>query len=190
MALATVARNVNFNVLVMGNAIPVEVNIENTFKAYIDFSLFGTAYTFAIERWARRGLNGYLTFFHSFAARDMTQFGLKTEDSSGVVNFYADDTDLVQNTDGTYTVGPGAKPITLYQKLNCIEQGCRDIITCLGQIGNTHQRSMMEYAVWFREVYQTPADYADFITLMTCHSIMHSDFMAPNIVWTLIKFHY
>lgn len=189
MELATVARNVNCNVLLRGNLIPVDVNIANTYKASIDFSLFGTAYTFTIERWAKRGLNGYLIFFHSFAARDTTQFGFKTEDASGVVNFYEDDTDLVMNADGTFTAGPGAKPMTMFQKLNCIEQGCRDILTCLEQIGSTHQRSMMEYAVWFRETYQTPADYSDFITLMTCHSILQNDFMAPSIVWTLVKFH-
>ena len=46
MALSTVARHANINVLVMGNAILVAVGIENTYKASIDFTLFGTAYLY------------------------------------------------------------------------------------------------------------------------------------------------
>jgi hypothetical protein len=187
--LTTVARNVKCNADVMGNVLPIDINIENSYKASIDFSLFCVAYTFTIERWAKRGLSGYLIFFHSFAARDVTLFGLKTEDLDGMVSYYEDATDLVLNADGTYTKGPGSKAMTVRQKLNCVEQGCKDIITCLGQIVQAHQRSMMEYAIWFHETYQTPDDYRDFITLMTCQCVLHNDFMAPNITWSVVKFH-
>lgn len=188
MAFFTVARKVNFSANVMGNVVPVHVSIENTYKSSIDFTLFGNPYSFVVEKWARRGLTAYLTFFHSFTPRDMAQFGLRTEDASGAVNFYEDDTDIVQNVDGSYTIGP-AKAMTIAQKLNCIERGCRDVISCLGQIGEIHQRSMMEYAVWFRENFQIPSSYSDFISLVTCHCIVHNDFMVPNIVWTVVKFH-
>jgi hypothetical protein len=189
MALANVARNVNFQGNVMGNNLPVDVNIENTYKATIDFTLFNIPYTFTIERWARRGLAGYLTLFHTFVQRDIATYCLRIEDANGLPNFYENNTDITVNTDGTFVVGAGARAMTLAQKLNCVEHGCRDIITCLGQIGTVHQRSMLEYAVWYRENHQNPATYSEFITLTTCHCIVHNDFMAPNVAWTTVEFH-
>ena len=57
MALALVARNVQFSGQILGNAIPIDINILNTYKSAIDFTLFGSTYTFTIEKWAKRGLN-------------------------------------------------------------------------------------------------------------------------------------
>lgn len=188
MAVANVARNVKFQSTIMGSSIPVDVNIQNTYKATIDFTLFGTPYTFTIETWARRGLVNFLDFFHEFTPRDVAQFGLRTEDVNGLVNYYEDNTDIVLNPDGSYTIGSRAKAMTQYQKLNCVEQGCRDIIICLEQIGSTHRRSMMEYAVWYRELHQGPTDYSAYITLQTCQSIVHNNFMAPNVTWALVQF--
>ncbi|CAM9998072.1 unnamed protein product, partial [Ectocarpus fasciculatus] len=134
----------------------------NTFKATIDFSLFNIPYTFTILSWSRRGLAKYLNLFHEFVQRDVAQYGLRVEDSTAM---------------------------TVSQKLNCVEHGCRDFVTCLGQIGTVHQRSMLEYAVWYRELHVNPATYEQFITLMTCHCIVHNDFMAPNVLWTVVEFH-
>jgi hypothetical protein len=189
MALAAVARQVDFQQNVMGNTIPVDVSIENTYKAAIDFTLFTIPYTFTIDRWARRGLAGYLRHFHDHVPRDVATYGYRVVDVNGAETIYEDGTDITDNGAGTFTVGPTAKAMNQGQKLNCIEQGCRDIIVCLGQIGAAHQRSMLEYAVWYRENHQTPANYSQFITLVTCHNIVHGDFMAPNVNWTVVEFH-
>lgn len=189
MALTNVARNINFHANVLGNHIPVNVNIENTYRATIDFTLLNTPYTFTIETWARRGLAGFLTLYHAFTPRDITTYGLRIEDTAGVVNFYENNTDIVQQPDGSFVVGVAARAMTVAQKLNCVEQGCRDIVTCLGQIGYTHQRSMLEYAVWYRENHPSPTTYSQFITLVTCHCILHNDFMASNVSWGIVEFH-
>ena len=188
MALAAVTRQVNFHGNVMGNYIPVGVSIENTYKAAIDFTLFTILYTFTIDRWAKRGLAGYLRYFHDHVQRDVASYGYRVVDANGAETVYEDATGITDNGDGTFTVGATAKAMSQAQKLNCIEQGCRDIMVCLGQIGAAHQRSMLEYAVWYRENHHTPAGYSEFITLVTCHSIAHNDFMAPNVNWRVIEF--
>lgn len=111
------------------------------------------------------------------------------EDSTGSTTFYENNTDITVNADGTCYTGPNARAMTVSQKLNCVEHGCRDFVTCLGQIGTVHQRSMLEYAVWYRELHVNPATYEQFITLMTCHCIVLNDFMAPNVLWTVVEFH-
>lgn len=72
MALKNEARNV-LQCTVLGNDLPVDVSIENTFKATIDFSLFNIPYTFTILSWSRRGLAKYLNLFHEFVQRNVAQ---------------------------------------------------------------------------------------------------------------------
>jgi hypothetical protein len=189
MALALVARNVQFQGEILGTMIPIDIIILNSYKSTIDFTLFGSTYTFTIERWAKRGLNSFLRMFHSIP-RDSALYGVMTEDATGNYQFYEDYTDLHDNGDGTFTAGAGAKALTLIQKLNIIEQGCRDVISCLNQIGTMHQRSILEYCVWYREGHPVPGTYVEYITLVTSHSVAHNEFMAPNVTWSLVEFHY
>jgi hypothetical protein len=183
------ARQVDFQGNVMGNNIPIAFSIQNTYNAAIDFTLFAIPYTFTIDRWAKRGLAEYLRHFHDHAPKDAAIYGYRVVDVDGAETIYEDDSSITDNGDGTFTVGPTAKAISQAQKLNCIEQGCRDIIVCLGQIGAAHQRSMLEYAVWYRENHPTPASYRAFITLITCHNIVQNNFMTPNVNWTVVEFH-
>jgi hypothetical protein len=173
----------------MGINIPVNVNIENSYRATIDFFLFNSLNTFTVERWARRGLARFLTLFYAFTPRDIPKYGRRVENVNGLISFYNDNTDITENFDGTFVVGGGARAMTVFQKLNRIEQGCMDVLRCLGQISNVHKRSMLEYAVWYRENYQNPSTYGEFITLVTCHCIVSNDFMALNFHRTVVEFH-
>ncbi len=88
MAFSAVARQVNFQRNVMGNNIPVVVSIENTYKTAIDFPLFTIPYTFTIDRWARRGLAGYLRHFHDHLPRDVATYGYRVVDENGAETIY------------------------------------------------------------------------------------------------------
>eukprot|EP01036_Dinobryon_divergens_P029729 gene29729-38870_t len=79
----------------MGTHIPVDVHIENTYRATIDFTLFKSPYTFTIERWARRGLAGFLTQFHELAQRDIPTYGRRIEDADGFVSIYEDNAEML-----------------------------------------------------------------------------------------------
>ena len=189
MAQAQVARNVQFQGQILGNTVPIAIEVLNTYTSTIDFTLFGSTYTFTIERWARRGLNKFLRLFHSIP-RDQVLYGVTTEDANGNYEFFEDYTDLQDNGDETFIKGPGAKALTTIQKLNIVEQGCKDVISCLNQIGTMHQRSILEYCVWYSESYPVPDTYYQYITLVTSNSVIHNDFMAPNITWSVVEFHY
>lgn len=178
-----------FHSTVLGNYIPITITIENTYKTSIDFTLYGNPYTFAITAWQSRGIRKYLEKFHDVTApRDISTYGIMIEKLDGSRDFLEDLTDLTKNPDGTYSVGTNSKPMTHYQKLNAIKQGAKDIMTCLNLIGEIHRRSILEYCVWYREMNHPDQNYSYFITLTTCHSVVHSDFMAPNIQWQLVEF--
>ena len=57
----------------------------------------------------------------------------------------------------------------------------------LNQIGEEHQRSILEYCVWYRE---RPLSwtYPEIITCATANCVVHSNFMSPNVTWSLVEF--
>ena len=77
--LALVARNVQNYGQMLGNMIAININIENTYKSEIDFTLFGIPYTFTIDKWARRGLSKFLEMFFD-SPRDVVKFGVYIND--------------------------------------------------------------------------------------------------------------
>eukprot|EP01031_Cornospumella_fuschlensis_P024834 gene24834-30008_t len=131
-SLTSVARPVSFSGNVLGNIIPISITIENSFKATIDFTLFSSPYSFVVTNWQARGLRKFLEHFHSVPGRDPVQFGVMIEQPDGTQGFYENNAGITLNPDGTYTIDSTvAKPMTLFQKLNVVEQGCRDVVLVL-----------------------------------------------------------
>lgn len=193
MSISETARQVNFQGIVLGVITPISITIENSFKATISFSMLGTPYSFVVDRWARRGLKKFMEVFHSvISARDITRFGCMITRDDGGVEFYENMNDIVSTEENalvTFVPGTAAHLITMQQKLNIVEQGCRDILECLNIFGQVHKRSILEYSIWYREKYvSAESSYSEYITLQTCHCVVRSDFLAPNIEWTLVKF--
>lgn len=77
--------------------------------------------------------------------------------------------------------------MTQDQKLNIIQQGCVDIMTCLESIGQVHQRSLLEYCNWYHENHAKDT-YESYITKITCLAVIQSGFVAPGITWQLVEF--
>ncbi len=141
-----VARNVKFQSQILEIHTSIDVSIFSSYKSAIDFRLHGCTYTFTIEKWANRGLNCFLEMFHSIP-RDASLYGVMIKDEDGNHQFYEDQTDLTDNGDGTFTEVVNQGTLTSIQKLNIIEQACRDVISCLNQISANHQRSLLEYCI-------------------------------------------
>ena len=59
-----------------------DAKTEDNYKATIDFAFCSVLYTFTVERWARRGLTGFLNLFHLCGARDMLTNGIRIEDDN------------------------------------------------------------------------------------------------------------
>jgi hypothetical protein len=188
MALSNIAGVATFQENILGNLTHVTITIDNTFKASIDFTLLGRPYSFTITSWASRGQQRFLETFHTInAPKDPHLYGVMVVSPDGSKAFYDDNTDINVQADGSLLVGPSAIALTKVKKVNSIERACRDIIICLNMIGQVHQRSVLEYCIWYREQPHT-WNYSETITHATASCVVHSDFMSPNIQWTLVEF--
>lgn len=74
------------------------------------------------------------------------------------------------------------------QKLNLIEQGVKDILTCIDKIGCHYQHSILDYAVWYCDNHHEIDSYEKYITRVTCSAITQVLFIIPNINWDVINF--
>ena len=135
------------------------------------------------------GFKKYAELFHKSNTRNISKFGAIVENPSKNYQseFLESMTDVVTHPDGTITIGLNAKPMTLDQKLNLIEKAAKDVISCINLIGNTHQRAIIDYCVWYRENHDEDT-YEKAITKLASHCVVHSDFMTPNVQWQLVEF--
>ena len=143
-------------------------------------------YSFVISSWQGRGFRKFIEHFHSVAmTRNVIKFGVMIEKDDGTKDFLRNLDDITQNADGSYTMGPNAQVMTQDQKINMIQQGCEDIMACFNSIGQVHQRSILEYCIWYSENHSKDT-YGSFITMMTSHAVIDSNFTAPGITWQLV----
>jgi len=173
---------------ILGVEVPVCISIENTFETDIDFSFHGTPYHFRITNWAKRGQRRFLELFHAVAGFDISLFGVMVENPDGSKFFMESLHDITQGTDGTWTFGPSSRIMTPAQKINAVVRASKDILECLNLIGQIHKRAILDYCVWYREYTPGAGDYSEMITKLTCHSVVHADFMAPCVQWQLVEF--
>ncbi len=162
----TVARSTVFPSTIWGSSISVTLTISSSYEASFDFSMNGTPYSFTVTRWSRRGFAKFAAMFFDHKARDAVEFGKYEEAADGTPVF----------------------SMTTPQKLNTITHGVQDIMRCIDKIATKYQRSVLDYAVWYREKHPATDTYVDFITLYACHCMVHAEFLAPNITWDVVKF--
>ena len=67
-------------------------------------------------------------------------------------------------------------------------QAVLDIIRHLDQIFQANKRVVLDYAVWYRDKNKEVDTYTQFIQLVTCHCIVHSDFLAPGVTYPIVHF--
>ena len=154
-------RTVADTVALFGVSVPVNIVIYDSYKCIICLSFSHMTYSFTINHWAGRGINQFLYFFYAAKPRDNTVYG---------------------------TLGDTEVLLTHEQKMNAVQCGCRDILTCLDLIGRQHVRCMIEYSILYIEGSQVPTDYCKLITLITCHCIVENLFITSNQIWPLVEF--
>lgn len=147
-------------VCLLDNQLTVEMKVMTTFLTHLSFVFLRNPYTFTIQKWRARGFATLFEKFHQYQ-RDVGEFG----------RFDVD----------------GGMVVVLDQKKNVIRQAVKDVFQCLNQILLTHQRAVLDYAVWYRERNHGDS-YSAFITHLTCHCIVHTDFLVPSVQWTLVEF--
>lgn len=166
LQMDTVLRLDEIRLDIFGVPIVASVTLARSYATSIDFSLNGSPYTFHVERWASRGFARFITLFFAHEERDPSTYGAIIECADGAVNIQ----------------------MNVTQKCNAIVQATKDVMSCLNKVSTRYRRSVLDYAVWYREKHPEEDTYSQFITLRTCHCIVHSDFLAPNLTWELVTF--
>lgn len=155
-----------FHSTILDTTVVVNYTIQATFQASLNFTLHGTAHSFFVTRWSRKGFNKFATTFFEYKPRDVGTFGAMEQDELGAPKW-----DLTTNN-----------------KVAIIEQGLKDIMRCLNLIVTKYKRSVIDYAVWFRERNDNYEKYDLYITQLACHLIVHTDFLAPDVVYDIVLF--
>lgn len=152
-----------FAIQLAGTDTTIEIELDPiNFAARISFLYLGSPYTFVITKWSGQGMRRYLELFHGHSvARPAALYG--HIDSHGV------------------WVGE-----TQHKRL-CVLTGCVDVMICLSKIISTQRRMVLDYAVWYREKIGDYETYSRFITMMTCHNIVHSEFMSGDVTFTIVE---
>lgn len=132
----------------------------------MEFTVGGMAYTFNIVRWGRRGFSRFLGCFFEHTPRDPEQFGTYSEDEEGQPSIN----------------------MTTTQKLNAVIQACKDIMECTNMIILEHQKSVLDYAVWYLEKHGSWEIYSKYITMLACNCIVDTHFIVPGVSFKVITF--
>jgi hypothetical protein len=145
----------------------VTANIHTARSTSISFIYMRTPYQFDITKWSGQGVRKLTELFFAHTARDPGTFGT-------AITY--DDQERATSL-----------PLTPTQRRNVIFQASIDILTCLSKIVHVHQRQVLDYAVWYREQKAKGDSYRSYITLITCHCIVHSEFMSGSVQYELVE---
>lgn len=149
----------------LGVPVQFRCNVQWTYEVTLDFVLHGTPYTFNITKWRSSGMAKFIRLFYS-RARDVAKFGQPT---------YTDEGELVTSP-------------TSEQKTMAVLQASYDILQCVDLIMTKYKSSVLDYASWYRESHKEEDTYSDYVTKLACHFIVHTNMLAPNIAWEVVKF--
>ena len=165
MALSEVVFSKHVAVTLAGAPCGVDINIQRSYAATIEFIYCGKPYTFNATKWRSSGMSRFISLFYApVLARDATVFGTATFDAEGQI--------ISQPSQA--------------QKFEAIAQACVDVLATLDLILVKYGRSVLDYAVWFRETRPSEATYREYIAVIACHSIVHSNFLAPGVTWDVV----
>ena len=155
-------------VLLGGNNVIVDYAVFQNNAAEAHFNYLGSDYSFSLTRWKQKAFSQFRSKFHA-VYDDHERFGSSCVDS---------DTGDVISSDNTSE-----------QNKQVVVKSIEDIFLYLDKLLHQHPRSILDYAVWYREKHCDKLDtYEKYIQLVTCHSIVHSDFLTGNIRWDVINF--
>lgn len=149
-------------VTLLDSTVDVEVTINNAKSAVAEFGFLNHLYTFTMTKWQGTGLNQFMkTLIHASG-----------DDRYGTVNRY------------------GQVSSTGAQRRAAVMKAVRDVFRHLDEIVRKNQRGVMDYAIWYRENHRLLESYADYIKLVTCHCIVHGDFMNNSVRYEEVPFRF
>jgi hypothetical protein len=151
-----------------GVNVVVDYNVYQDNAALAHFVYLGSDYNFSMTRWKLKAFSAFRSKFHEVYT-DSTKYGT---------------TDVDPNTGDVVSSTSNAT-----QNKLIVYRAIKDVFLHLDCLLQRQPRSILDYAVWYRERNSSNLDtYAKYIQLVTCHCIVHSDFLAGNIRWEVLDF--
>lgn len=148
-----------------GTNVNINYKINGNKECITTFCYLGKLFEFKMSRWSKQGWTPFVTKFHE-----------KHNDSSIYGSSSMDD-------DGTPSIS-----VTPEQLVNIIVKSSQDVFKYVDMLLNEHQKHILDYSVWYREKYPNPTTYEEYIQLVGCHCIVHSQFLSGRVVWNVIPF--
>ena len=169
-----------FNTSIMGQQTKVEIKIKENYEIIATFQSAGTPYTFHMKymkKWGktRETVASATSTFNKFLQLVLERFGNLPEFGA---------TTTVVDEAGVVTTSTSATP---EQTANVLKYAAVDVFTCVEQIVQRHRRSVLDYAIMHRER-NKHTTYEEYIHLVACHCLVHSNFHAPNVDFALVDF--
>lgn len=155
-----------FETVLQGSRVRCGYTVHQDFAVALEFQLRGRPYSFRLTKWKQRGQGGFLPLFFDYRVRDAATFG--------TMRYDADTLPVYERTEA--------------QHVAVVVQAAKDVMRCLDQIVGTLERSVLDYAVFYRERHTETNTYSQYITLVCCHCITHANFLAPQVNWPLVQF--
>ena len=150
-----------------GACVTVDYRVCQNNEGQAHFIYLGTDYNFSMTRWKQKAFSPFRAKFHE-VYNDINKYGTSDVDP--------DTGDVISSS------------CTSDQNKQIVIRAIEDVFHYLNQLLEQHPRSILDYAVWYREKNDKVETYARYIQLVTCHCIVHSDFLAGNIRWEVVEF--
>ena len=156
----------------------VTFKVFNNYGVVAEFSSHDTPYQFKMKKWAKTkdGVNDQTSGFDVLANLVFRKFG-ETSDMFG---------SKIKKTDpdGTERISIVRSPQDI---LNIIKCATVEVSVCAEEIITKYRRSLLDYAIHHRELGRL-STYEDYIHLVACHCLVHSEFLAPNVKFPAVDF--
>jgi hypothetical protein len=140
--------------------IEVEVDLRQNYAADLGFIFNRQWCNFSLTKWTGRGFVSFMEKFHAYK---------KPQDSIDYGEF---------NKDGYHG--------TRQQKANMVKHAIDDVLKMVENIMRKHARSLIDYAIWYRDKAPRDNTYEDLIGVQACHLIVHCNLLAPNTTFTKV----
>ena len=127
------------------------------------------SYQFLVHKWRGRGFATLATLFFLHTQRDSKLYGTYTHDNLGNLE---------------------ASPLTTQQRDNILLQASVDVLVCLSKIAEAQTKHVHDYALWYIETQEgrETNTYSQYITMITCHCIVDSQFFNSGLEYVLTEF--
>ena len=152
------------DVRVADSPVHVECSVESSGVVVCNFSCMRRPYTFRFTAWSVWPIAFHDAFFKQYPG------------SSAVYGRWVTERDSSQLHQ------------TPEQKMHMFERATRDVFACLSDIVERNRKSVLGYAVWFRENVRGDSTYAWLVTYVACCAIVHSNFLARDVTFPDIRF--